>query len=145
MSTDGFDPATWRLGRTLPAPTELTAPFWDGLAEGRLMVQRCKACDQHVFRPEAACTRCLATPLEWVQSSGTGTVYSHSVVHRAPHPDAVVPFVVAVIEVDRAWHLMTNLVGCPPGDVRSGLAVRLRVERVGELCVPLFEPARAGR
>jgi hypothetical protein len=98
-----------------------------------------------VFRPEVACTRCLATELEWIRSSGTGTVYSYSVVHRPPHPDAVVPFVVAVVEVDHRWHLMTNLVSCPPDEVRGGIAVRLRVERVGALCVPLFEPAEATR
>lgn len=140
MTASDFDLVTWRRGRTFPEPTELSRPFWDGLAHGRLMVQRCRACDQHVFRPEVACTRCLTVDLEWVASSGTGVVYTHSVVHRAPHPDAAVPFVVAVVEVDSAWHLMTNVVGCPPDDVYGGMPVRLRVERVGDLHVPLFVP-----
>jgi uncharacterized OB-fold protein len=140
-----FDLATWRRGRTLPEPSRLSRPFWEGLAEGRLMVQRCAECDQHVFRPEEACIRCLATALEWVPSSGTGVVYAHSVVYRAPHPDVVVPFVVACVEVDSAWHLMTNVVGCAPEDVYGGLPVRLRVERIDDLHLPLFEPDRERR
>jgi hypothetical protein len=53
--------------------------------------------------------------------------------------------VVACVEIDSAWHLMTNVVGCAPDDVYGGMPVWLRVERVDGLCLPLFEPERDAR
>lgn len=142
MSTTLFDTKEWALGRQLPEPTVLSQPFWDGLRQGQLLVQRCTACGQYVFRPETACTRCMSPGLEWTHSTGSGSVYSWSVVHRPPQPDMVVPFVLAVVELDEHWHMMTNLVGCDPDDVRVGLPVAVRIETVGDLGVPFFEPIR---
>ena len=68
----------------LPRPTALSAPHWDGCREGRLMVQRCGDCGACVFIPQHCCTACLSPALDWVQSSGKGTVYSFTVVHRPP-------------------------------------------------------------
>ena len=140
MSTASIDLDLWQRGRQLPQPTALTRPFWAGLQDGKLLVQRCDACGQHVFRPEIACTRCLSLALRWVQSSGLGVVYSYSVVRRAPRPDIDTPYVVGVVEIEEGWHMMTNFVGVSPEEVRTGMPVVLRVGRIGETAVPLFVP-----
>lgn len=140
MNTASIDLGLWQRGRQLPQPTALTRPFWAGLQEGKLLVQRCSACGQHVFRPEIACTRCLSLALDWVESSGLGVVYSYSVVRRPPRPDIDTPYVVGVVKLEEGWHMMTNLVGLPPEEVRSGMPVVLRVGRIGQTAVPLFVP-----
>lgn len=127
---------------TLPAITHLTRPFWDAAAEGRLLLPRCNACGQHFFRPEVACTHCFATDWQWVPASGRGTLYSHSIVHRAPAPGFAVPFVLAVVELEEGPVIFSNLVGCTAEDVRIGMALRVRFERVAAtVWLPRFEAA----
>lgn len=139
MTTREFSIEEWSTGRRIPAPSRLTQPFWDGLREGRLLVQRCGACGKYVFRPEVACTRCLSRDLSWVQSSGRGSLYSYSVVHRAPAPDVAVPYVIVVVAIDEGWYLMSNLVGADSVELRAGLRLRVRIERTTTFAVPFFE------
>jgi uncharacterized OB-fold protein len=54
---------------------------------------------------------------------GTGTVYSFTVVHRAPLRvfRADVPYAIALATLDVAGvRLLSNIVGSPPGDVSIG-------------------------
>jgi uncharacterized protein len=116
---------------TLPAITPLTQPFWDAAAEGRLLLPRCNACGRHFFRPEVACTHCFATEWQWAQASGRGTLYSYTVVHRAPAPGFAVPLVLAIVELDEGPALFSNLVDVVEGDIRIGMALQVCFEAVG--------------
>jgi uncharacterized OB-fold protein len=115
---------------TLPAITALTRPFWDAAAQGRLMLPRCNACAKHFFRPEVACTHCFATDWQWVQASGHGSLYSHSIVHKAPAPGFVVPLVLAVVELDEGPFMFSNVVGCPHGEVHIGMRLQVQFDEV---------------
>ena len=54
----------------------------------------------------------------------------------------LIPYVVALVDLDEGVRLMTNLVGIDPDEVRIGMRVRVRFETVSEeASVPLFEPA----
>ena len=133
---------TSQAAAPLPEPTELSRPFWEGCRRGELLVQRCRACGHHVFIPEAACTRCLAPDLEWAPSSGRGVVYSYTIVYRPQQPTFAVPYVAAIVELEEGWHALTNIVGCPPEQVRVGMPVRVHFERRSdEITLPLFRPA----
>jgi uncharacterized OB-fold protein len=112
--------------KPLPVPSELSRPYWDGLKEGRLCLQRCRACGEHVFYPRPHCPACLSTELDWVEMSGRGKVYSYTVVRRAMNPAFAddVPYVYAIVELDEGPRVMTNVVNCPPEDVRVDMPVR---------------------
>lgn len=113
--------------RPLPAPTDLTRPFWDGLAGGELRLQRCAGCG-HLRNPIATvCPRCLSADYAWVALSGHGTVFSTIVFHQVYHEAfaAEVPYNVSVVELDEGPHLLSNVVGKPPGEVRVGDRVRV--------------------
>jgi uncharacterized OB-fold protein len=128
----------------LPQPTPLSQPHWDGCREGKLRVQRCEHCRTHVFIPQPVCPRCLGTQLAWVDSSGLGTVYSYTVVHRPQRPEFAVPYVVAIVELDEGFHMLTNLVDCEPGDVEVGMPVVVRFQRMSDaITLPFFAPRRA--
>jgi len=127
----------------LPRPTALSRPHWDGCRQRILRVQRCADCGEHVFVPQPICTACQADRLEWIESSGRGTVYSHTVVHRPPRPEFDAPYVVAIIELEEGWHMLSNVVGCEPTEVQVGMAVRVSFRRMSdEITLPVFEPAR---
>ena len=125
----------------LPRPTQLSRPHWDGCLEGVLRVQRCRDCGHFVFIPQPLCTRCHAEALEWVASSGRGSVYSYTVVHRPPRPAFAVPYVVAIVELEEGWHMLTNLTECRPEDVRVGLPVEVAFRPMSEeITLPYFRP-----
>jgi len=69
------------------------APFWQGAAEGRLMIQRCPSCGAHQFPPRPFCLACDADAPGWVAASAQGRVYSLTTSHLPPHPGQVVALV----------------------------------------------------
>ncbi len=124
-----------------PPPTALSRPHRDGCREGVLRVQRCRACGGFVFIPQPICTHCQAEALEWVASSGRGTVYSYTVVHRPPRPAFAVPYVVAIVELEEGWHMLTNLVDVAPEAVTVGMRVEVAFRAVSDdITLPYFRP-----
>ena len=124
---------------TVPQPDEFTAPFWDALRDGHLIVPECAACNLRFFVPEPLCPHCGAAGWTWVASAGTGTIYSMSVVHQAVDPAQPVPFVLAAVDLDDGWTLMTHIVGTDPEAVRIGARVAVRPTRLSdEITVPTF-------
>jgi len=127
---------------TLPSITPLTRPFWDACKEGRLIIPRCNACGRHFFRPEVACTHCFATDWRWSEASGRGSLYSYSMVHRAPAPGFTTPFVLAVVELAEGCFMFSNLVGCEHADSRTGMARQVSFETIAPgIDLPRFRPA----
>lgn len=133
--------------RPLPRPTELSRPHWDGCREGVLRFQRCADCGAAVFIPQPVCPGCFGDTLAWVASSGRGTLYSYSVVHRPPSPAFRVPYVVAIVALEEGWHMLTNLVDCDPADAAIGMPVEVVFRPASEeITLPCFRPAeRASR
>jgi len=128
---------------TLPAVTPLTRPFWDAAAQGRLMLPRCNACHRHFFRPEVACTHCFATDWQWVEASGRGSLYSYSVLHKAPAPGFQVPLVLAVVELDEGPCMFSNVVGVEMENIRIDMSLHVAFEQVAAgIFLPRFRAAR---
>lgn len=128
----------------LPRPTELSRPHWDGCREGKLRVQRCGSCGGLVFIPRPTCTRCLAEDLEWVESTGRGVLYSYTVVHRPQRPEFRVPYVVAIVELEEGWHMLSNLVETDPDEIAIGMPLEVTYRKMtDEITLPYFRPVRA--
>src|SRR5512139_19155 len=64
------------FGELLPEITEMNAPFWKGLAQGEVRLQKCGKCGAHQYPPESFCYECGAQEVAWVAVAGQGTVYS---------------------------------------------------------------------
>lgn len=115
-------------------------PYWEGLAQGELRIQRCNACSKAVFYPRALCPHCYSDQLSWIVASGKGTIYTYTVAHQAFGPFAPdVPFVVALIELEEGVRMMSRLLDAPRERVTVGAAVRVTFEKVEEdLTLPYF-------
>ena len=128
-------------GIPLPRPTALSKPHWDGCREGVLRVQRCRDCGSYVFIPQPCCTSCLGEDLEWVESSGRGTLYSYTVVHRPQQPSFEVPYTVVIVELEEGWHMLSNLVDCEADEVEIGMPLEVVYREMSdEITLPLFRP-----
>ncbi|WP_420640114.1 Zn-ribbon domain-containing OB-fold protein [Candidatus Poriferisocius sp.] len=129
-------------GRPLPTPTPITAPYFDGLRNRRLMLQRCPR-HGYFFYPRGRCPHCLGDDWEWGELSGRGTVYSFT-VDRAGHDPALagrIPYVVALVDLDEGPRLVGNVVDCDVDAVAVGMAVEAAYEDVGDATLLGFRPA----
>jgi hypothetical protein len=134
--SDDFNP--------MPAKTLDALPFWDGCAQGRLLIQRCAACARFQHYPRSLCTRCTGTDLSFEEVSGHGTVVTFTVCDRPLGARFVgrTPYVVALVDLAEGPRLMTNIVGCAATDVTIGMQVRVGFEDLGQgTWLPVFEPA----
>jgi uncharacterized OB-fold protein len=135
---------------TLPAPAPNVLPeikaFWDGTAEGKLLLPRCLDDGTLIWYPKPFCPSCASTRVEWVPASGRGTVYSFTVNRRGvadlgAYRSAGV-YVLAYVELDEGPRIMTNIVDCDPESVRIGQKVELVFHDTGEgNALARFRPA----
>ena len=123
----------------LPRPTSVSRPYWDACKEERLTVQRCSDCGTHVFIPQPCCGECQSEKLEWVESSGRGTLYSFSTVYRPQQPVFETPYTVVIVELEEGYHMLSNLVGVEPEDVEIGTPLEVFFEKKSEeITLPYF-------
>ena len=113
---------------------------------GELVRPVCGACGVSFFVPQFACPRCQSTNWVYQPSSGRGRVYSHTTIHRPPTPDFAAPYVLADVDVEEGWHLLTWIVDCEPADVAIDMAVRVRfVNGPDGQRLPAFAPDEVTR
>lgn len=128
----------------LPTVEAETRPFWDAAADGRLLIQRCSACDAWQYYPRPFCKACWSEDVEWAEASGRGTVYTFSVVRRndlPPFGDRV-PYVPAIIDLEEGPRMMSEVVDADPDAVEVGQAVVVDFRDLDdELKRPVFRPA----
>jgi uncharacterized OB-fold protein len=117
-----------------------SAYYWAQAAQGKLVLRQCCDCGQRHFPPRFACPSCWSQHLDWIQASGDGSVYTFTVVRRAPDAQwqARVPYVVALIDLAEGPRMMANIVGEHAAAVAVGEAVELCFERRGEGRLPQF-------
>jgi len=110
----------------VPEPTPVSQPFWDGLAQHRILVQFSASLNRYVFYPRLLAPGTLADDLEWREIDGAGTLYTFTVAHRPTGPPWVdaVPQLLAVVQWDAGPRISTELVDVDPGDIRIGMRVQ---------------------
>lgn len=134
---------TWEP-RPTPVVTGDTAPYWEGAADGNLLLNECTDCGLVYHYPRALCPDCFSDDIEWIEAKGTGEVYTYSVVdneHIIPDfPEEAFPHVLAFVELDEGPRVLTNLVDVDPGDVEIGSRVEVRFEETedDDVAVPVF-------
>jgi hypothetical protein len=128
--------------RPAPIPDSESEPFWTATLERKLLVQECSVCGRRQLYGRSLCTNCHSAALAWIESSGQGTIYSRTIIRQNPSRSFkhMIPFVVALVDLDDGPRLMTNVVGTPAEEVEIGARVRVVFEPVSDAAaLPLFE------
>ena len=112
--------------KPMPLPTAISAPFWDGLKDGRIMLQQCNACQHWIFYPRRHCSSCLSHDLSWKQVTGAGKLYTYTVARVPTLPEfaSAEPQILAVVELDEGVRMNTTLVGLEPEQIEVGMRVK---------------------
>jgi len=136
--------------RPRPVVNRDNAGFWAGVAEHRLLIQRCTGCTTLRFPWLPGCNACAGQEWDTVEASGEGTVFSHVVMHHPSFPafdpsGEGGPYAVALIELAEGVRIVGNVVGVPYDKVRIGLPVRLEFLRTDpDLELPVFRASEGG-
>ena len=127
--------------RMTPALDDLNREFWTGGKSGELRLTRCSACNRWVFPLSSDCPECGGST-EYQTASGRGTVFTHTTNAYPYNPAVPLPYNISIVELDDqdGLRLVTNVVDCPPEDVRVGMPVHVVFEPHGDVFVPLFTP-----
>lgn len=101
------------------------AHYFEQLKQGVFEIQQCVACRKHQFFPRVLCVHCGGSELVWKQPSGTGTVYSYSIVRRKP--EAGGDYNVVLVDLEESVRLMSSIENCAAADIYVGQRVQARV------------------
>jgi len=127
--------------RLAPSMTGDTQFFWDGVKDGRLLIQRCATCGALRHPPRPMCPHCHSLAWDTLESSGRGTVYSFVMPRHPQFPFFDDDYIVALIELEEGTRLVSNLVDVAPDEARIGMPVAVRFDEFdGEVVLPVFTP-----
>ena len=120
-----------------------STPFWEGVKNQQLLLQKCKGCGKILFPPRPMCPACLSTEEEWTPASGKGKIYSHVTYRKSPHRAFKAPYAVVLVELEEGPRLISNTVDIEPEDIEIGMPVEVTFEEIDEK-LTLFKFKKAG-
>jgi len=129
--------------KPLPEPSPDTAPYWDGLRQGKLMLQSCDDCKRFRHYPRPVCPYCHSMNVAWRPSSGRGNVHSWTIAHHAFHPGFKrdLPYALATVDLEEGVRINVQFRG-DPALLRIGLPVKVAFEIAApELTLPVVVAA----
>jgi uncharacterized OB-fold protein len=133
-------------GQPLPVPTLDNQEFYAAARRGELRFQRCRACGRFRHYPRPLCPFCLAREFDWERSSGRGVVYTWTIVRGPTLPafEAKLPYNVVDVLLEEGVHFVSEVLDCPPDEIRAGMAVEAVLVPVGdEITLVKFRRAAA--
>ncbi len=131
------------VSKPVPVPDDISAPFFDGARNGKLMLQHCGACGTWSFPVRERCPHCFAVELEWRAASGRGTLYTFAIMHQVMNPGfaGAVPYNIAQIDLEEGVRITSNVVGIPNDALKIGMTLEVTFEDVGQdVSLPKFRP-----
>nr|WP_172623985.1 bifunctional MaoC family dehydratase N-terminal/OB-fold nucleic acid binding domain-containing protein [Rhodanobacter glycinis] len=140
-----------KIKRPAPGISDDTRFFWDGAREGKLLIQRCKACGALRHPPGPCCPSCHSFEWDTLEASGRGTIYSFVVMHYPEVPPFEHPNPIGLIELEEGTRLVAQLIGVKPGEIEIGARVQVEFNRFetgapdgnDDIVLPQFRPTAA--
>lgn len=129
--------------KPIPVPDAISAPFFDGAREGKLMLQHCAECNAWSFPVRERCPHSFAAKLERRPASGRRSLYTFTIMHQVMNPGfaSAVPYNVAQVDLEEGVRMISNVVGIGNADLRPGMKLEVVFEDVGEnVSIPKFRP-----
>jgi uncharacterized protein len=124
--------------------------FWEGMREHKLLLPA--GPDGRPFWYPRAYAPGTLEPVQWIEATGQGSVYSYSIHYIGPSKayKGDPPHVVVLVDLDEGVRMMSNLVrdespdypSIDPDEVSIGMRVRVVFHDVtDEITLPKFAPA----
>lgn len=131
-----------RAAKPAPKQSAVGKPYWDGLKDGKLLIQHCADCGKPRHYPRPVCDACYSLNVRWVAATGTGTVHSWTVCHHAYHPGFAsdLPYVLVTVDLKEGVRALGRLRAGDPAALRIGLPVCVGFEPGADgFVLPVFD------
>jgi uncharacterized OB-fold protein len=141
IESEHADGRSW--DRPEMVPGNLDRQYFEAVAKGQLMVQRCPQCEHRQFPPKLIWTACGREP-EWLEVSGDRVINTFTIVRRhGVEPfRSLAPLVSAMVDLPEGVRLMSNVTGIDVDAAQVGLTVRAYALRIDDsMALPLWQPA----
>lgn len=125
--------------RLLPVPDAESQEFWAAAGRGEFAYKRCVSCHRPHWYPRPHCPHCHADGTVWETSSGTGTVYTFTVI-RQNSSSAFrdwVPYAIGMVDLEGGPRVFARFRG-DLDELSVGSRVVVSSDRVGEVDLPVF-------
>ncbi len=129
--------------RPIPNPTPETQHFWDGMREGKLLLQRNNQTGKAYFPPRPFCPETGSRDVSVFEASGRAILYSY-VINHMKTPGFEPPYGVAVVELEEGPRMMANILEAPqtPEALVLDMPLEVTFEKLtDEITLPQFKPA----
>jgi uncharacterized OB-fold protein len=102
--------------------------YFRGLAERRLVINRCDDCGYWIYPNRPLCPECWSTSITPTEVSGKGTVFYYTILHQGREiPGFEYPHLIAGVELaeQEGMRYLAPIVEVPQQDVHEGMPVEL--------------------
>jgi uncharacterized OB-fold protein len=124
MSHEVIEVGEW--AKPLPLLDNVNEEYWQAARAGRLLIQECTECGHRQWYPRAMCTQCAAE-VEWLETTGRGTVHTFTVIRQQglpPFRDEL-PYVIVMVELDEGPMVFGSMPDTDPDAVAIGTPVEV--------------------
>ncbi|MCP5019258.1 MAG: hypothetical protein GY938_28835 [Ketobacter sp.] len=131
--------APGKINRIHPVENHDHEHFWQGLRDGKLLIQKCDDCGELRHPPQPMCEHCQSIRWSTIESKGKGTVYTYTVMHYPEIPPFDYPNAIVLVDLEEGVRIVSQLIGTKPNDIHIGMAVEMKLTEVQEgMTLPLF-------
>lgn len=108
--------------------------FWREIPQRyNLIGNKCSKCGWINFPPRSICPECKDRELGLVKLKGGGEVVTYTVIRAAPPGfEELVPYVIAIVQLEEGPRITAQVVDCSPEDISIGAKVRSCFRKIAE-------------
>lgn len=120
--------------KPLPVIDEGNRTYWQGLQEGKVLLQTCNDCGNFRLYAFRKCPNCGSESSHWKTLPGTGEIWSVGIFHHVYFEGFrnEAPYNVVIVQFDKGPRVYSNIVGATTEDIRIGARVKPVFEVVTE-------------
>lgn len=125
----------------IPAPSPVTAPYWQAATQNRLLLRYCPHCKSWHHPSKITCPS--GHELLWRESAGRGSLISYTVVHYGLNAELreQTPYTITLTKLVEGPQLITSMPGVV-NTLKCGMAMQVTFERVSDdIALPRFVPS----
>ncbi len=128
-----------KIERIRPVENHDSKHFWQGLRDGKLLIQRCTNCQRTRHPPQPMCEACQSLEWDTIESKCEGRIYSYTVMHYPEIPPFDYPNAIVLVNLDEGVRIASQLTGTKPDDIEIGARVKATLQEVQDgMTLPVF-------
>ncbi len=141
QTSTGAPPSSPRkIERIRPVENTDSQHYWQGLRDGKLLIQQCSDCDVSRHPPQPMCEACQSINWHTVESTRRGKIYSFTSIHHPEIPPFDSPNCIVLVDLDEGVRIAAQITGVKYDELKIGMPVRANIVEVQKgLSLPIFE------